>query len=86
MNLIRSGEIIHDAEEHDMKCRVWKVGKYSEAYKPELLKWAEQHCLDTHNHSPGRKSRVQYSSGGGKKQLEAERQKLILEIENGQVK
>jgi hypothetical protein len=83
MSLIRSGKIIHDAEEHDMKCRVWKVGKYSESYKPELLKWAEQQCSDAHNFKDRKPRTTEYVSGGGKKQREAERQKLILEIENG---
>lgn len=71
------------ADELEMLHKIYKTGPYSESYKPELLKWAEKQCSDAHNFKDRKPRTTEYVTGGGKLQREAERQKLILEIENG---
>ena len=73
------------ADEVELLHKTYKTGPYSEAYKPEILKWALQTCTDIHSHIGQKKNKKPFGSGTGtgKLQLEAERQKLISELENG---
>lgn len=72
------------ANEVERLHKLYKTGPYSESYKPELLKWALQQCHDAHSIAHRLTTKQPGSGlGTGKKQLEAERQKLIAELENG---
>ena len=84
MDQIRNGDVKHDQAEVDRLHKLYETGPYSRSYKPELLKWALQQCHETHSivHR-GAKKKVGQGLGTGKKQMEAEYQKLILELENG---
>ena len=86
MDQIRNDKIKHDQAEVDRLHKLYKTGPYNESYDPVKLKAALKSMEANHSHQyritkpkklPGQ------GIGGGKKQKEAERQKLILELENG---
>ena len=73
-------------DEVELLHKLYKTGPYSEAYKPELLKWALKKCADDHSQIGRTRAPRKLPGqgvGGGKLQLEEERKRLILEIENG---
>ena len=74
-------------EEIERLSKLWKIGKYRE-WEIDLhrMKEIEKEVSDAHTHyGPKIMSKKPFGAGigTGKKQLEAEREKLILEIENG---
>ena len=71
--------------EVDRLHKLYETGPYSRSYRPELLKQALQQVADNHTHTNLTRNRrlVGTGLGSGKKQMEAEYQKLILELENG---
>ena len=85
MDQIRNGDVKHDQAEVDRLHKLYETGPYSRSYRPELLKQALQQVADNHTHTNLTRNRrlVGTGLGSGKKQMEAEYQKLILELENG---
>lgn len=73
--------------ERERLSKLWKIGKYREwVFDPVRMKELEKEVSDLHTHyGPKTIGKKPFGAGvgTGKKQLEAERQKLILEIENG---
>jgi hypothetical protein len=74
-------------EERERLSKLWKIGKYREwEFDLKRMKELEKEVSDLHTHyGPKTMGKKPFGAGTGtgKKQLEAERQKLILEIENG---
>jgi hypothetical protein len=73
--------------ERERLSKLWKIGKYREwEFDLKRMKELEKEVSDLHTHyGPKTIGKKPFGAGvgTGKKQLEAERQKLILEIENG---
>ena len=74
-------------EERERLSKLWKIGKYREwEFDLKRMKELEREVSDLHTHyGPKTMGKKPFGAGvgTGKKQLEAERQKLIHEIENG---
>ena len=74
-------------EERERLSKLWKIGKYREwEFDLKRMKELEREVSDLHTHyGPKTIGKKPFGAGvgTGKKQLEAERQKLIHEIENG---
>ena len=74
-------------EEIERLSKLWKIGKYRE-WEIDLhrMKEIEKEVSDAHTHyGPKIMGKKPFGAGigTGKRQLEIEREKLILEIENG---
>ena len=63
--------------------KIYRTGPYNDSYDPAKLKAALQSMEDNHSHQYRMTKKLGQGRGTGKKQLEAERQKLISELENG---
>jgi hypothetical protein len=66
--------------------KLYKTGPYNDSYDPVKLKAALQSMSDNHSHEyriTKSKKQPGQGTGSGKLQKEAERQKLIAELENG---
>jgi hypothetical protein len=74
-------------EERERLSKLWKIGKYREwEFDLKRMKELEKEVSDLHTHyGPKTIGKKPFGAGvgTGKKQLEAEREKLIHEIENG---
>jgi hypothetical protein len=74
-------------EERERLSKLWKIGKYREwEFDLKRMKELEREVSDLHTHyGPKTIGKKPFGAGvgTGKKQLEAERQKLISELENG---
>jgi hypothetical protein len=74
-------------EERERLSKLWKIGKYREwEFDLKRMKELEREVSDLHTHyGPKTIGKKPFGAGvgTGKKQLEAEREKLIHEIENG---
>ena len=74
-------------EERERLSKLWKIGKYREwEFDLKRMKELEKEVSDLHTHyGPKTMGKKPFGAGTGtgKKQLEAERQKLISELENG---
>jgi hypothetical protein len=73
--------------ERERLSKLWKIGKYREwEFDLKRMKELEKEVSDLHTHyGPKTMGKKPFGAGvgTGKKQLEAERQKLISELENG---
>ena len=73
--------------ERERLSKLWKIGKYREwVIDLNRMKELEKQVSEIHTHHGPKtigKKPMGAGTGTGKKQLEAERQKLIAELENG---
>lgn len=85
MDDIKEGRIKYSKEERDRVCRNWEICEYTRYhYDKAKLEAAQRKCLEDHTHPNNYmpKKRSGDGLGSGKLQMEKERQRLILEIEN----